>query len=64
MRIELDPDLAQRLYVAARRLGRTAEDCARSAVLTFVEDCEQTQRLRAQLGGGDESWVRDPDWMD
>ncbi|ARJ66646.1 hypothetical protein WV31_13680 [Magnetospirillum sp. ME-1] len=56
MRIDLDPDLAQRLYTAARQLGRDPVECARSAILAFVTDCEDAARMRAQLGGGD--WVR------
>lgn len=56
MRIDLDPDLASRLYVAARQLGRDPAECARTAILAFVTDCEESARMRAQLGGGD--WVR------
>ncbi|CAA7613180.1 conserved hypothetical protein [Candidatus Terasakiella magnetica] len=63
MRIELDPDLASRLVLAARQLGRKPEDCARAAILDFVTDCEETARLRSRLGGGDH-WVRDEDWSD
>lgn len=56
MRIDLDPDLAARLYTAARQLGRDPAECARAAILAFVADCEEAARMRAQLGGGD--WVR------
>ncbi|CUW38173.1 conserved protein of unknown function [Magnetospirillum sp. XM-1] len=56
MRIELDPDLASRLYTAARQLGRDPAQCALSAILAFVTDCEDAARMRTQLGGGD--WVR------
>jgi predicted transcriptional regulator len=64
MRIELDSDLAGRLALAARTLGRTAEDCARSAIQTFVEDCEEAARNRAQLGVA-EGWMPPAiDWTD
>lgn len=52
MRIDLDPDLAQRLYTAARQLKRDPTDCARAAILAFVRDCEENAQMRAQLAGG------------
>lgn len=52
MHIELDPDLAERLYRVARRLKRTPEDCARSAVRVFVEDCEDSLAQAARFGDG------------
>ncbi len=61
MRIDLDLELARRLYAAARALGRQPEACARAAILAFVEDCEETARLRARLGGGDH-WVREEEY--
>ena len=63
MKIELDLDLASRLATAARQLGRDPAECARSAILAFVADCEEAAQLRARLGGGDH-WVRDEDWSD
>ncbi len=56
MRIDLAPDLASRLHAVARQLGRDPAECARSAVLAFVTDCEEAARMRAQLAGG--QWVR------
>ncbi|WP_096704562.1 hypothetical protein [Magnetospirillum sp. 15-1] len=56
MRIDLAPDLASRLYTVARQLGRDPAECARSAVLAFVQDCEEAAQMRAQLAGG--QWVR------
>jgi predicted transcriptional regulator len=52
MRIDLDPDLASRLYTVARQLKREPQECARSAILAFVRDCEENARMRAQLAGG------------
>jgi hypothetical protein len=52
MRIDLDPDLASRLYTAARQLKRDPAECARAAILAFVRDCEESACLRAQLAGG------------
>ncbi len=64
MRIDLEPDLSQRLAFAARTLGRSPEDCARSAIQTFVEDCEEAARNRAQLGVA-EGWMPPViDWTD
>lgn len=56
MRIDLDPELAFRLHAVARQLKRDPAECARSAILAFVGDCEDAARMRAQLAGGD--WVR------
>jgi hypothetical protein len=56
MRIDLDPDLASRLYIAARQLKRDPAECARSAILAFITDCEESARMRAQLAGSD--WIR------
>jgi hypothetical protein len=52
MKIDLPPDLAERLFRAARRLGRKPEDCALSAVTAFVTDCEDSFALAAQFGDG------------
>jgi hypothetical protein len=52
MRIDLDPDLASRLYTAARQLKRDPVECARSAILAFITDCEESAAMRAQLTGG------------
>ncbi|MFD2233719.1 hypothetical protein [Phaeospirillum tilakii] len=62
MRLELDPDLAFRLAAIARGLGRRAEDCARAALLAYVEDCEQAATARSRLAGGDH-WVREEDYF-
>jgi hypothetical protein len=64
MRIELSLDLASRLYTAARRLGRKPEECALSAILCFVQDCEDAATLGAQLGSNGEVRLREPDWTD
>jgi predicted transcriptional regulator len=52
MRIDLDPDLAYRLYTVARQLKRDPAECARTAILAFVTDCEESAQMRAQLAGG------------
>jgi hypothetical protein len=59
--IDIDTDLAQRLYAAARSLGRKPDECAKAAILAFVADCEEAATLRAQLGGGDH-WVREQEY--
>ncbi|KIL98141.1 hypothetical protein CCC_01202 [Paramagnetospirillum magnetotacticum MS-1] len=64
MRIDLDLDLASRLYQVARQLGRDPAECARSAILAFVKDCEDAATLRARLGGGGDTWGRDDGWGD
>jgi hypothetical protein len=51
--ITLPPDLAQRLTLAARRLKRSPEDCALSAIRSFVTDCEDSAAQAAQLGQAD-----------
>ncbi len=56
MRIDLDMDLASRLFTVARQLGRDPAECARSAILAFVADCEEAAEMRAQLAGG--QWLR------
>ncbi|RAU21948.1 hypothetical protein CU669_11375 [Paramagnetospirillum kuznetsovii] len=63
MDLDLDLDLAARLTTVARQLKRDPAECAISAILAFVTDCEEAQSLRARLGGGDH-WVRDEDWSD
>jgi predicted transcriptional regulator len=63
MRIDIDADLANRLVMAARRLKRDPAECARSAIVAFVQDCEESAQLAARLNGGDH-WVRDEDWSD
>ena len=52
MRMELDRDLAERLYRVALRLKRTPEDCAKSAIRAFVEDCEDSFAQAARFGDG------------
>ena len=52
MKIELELDLAERLYRVARRLERSPEDCATSAVRAFVEDCEDSFAQAARFGDG------------
>ena len=52
MKIELDLELASRLYATARRLGRDPAECARAAILAFVTDCEDAALMRARLGDG------------
>ena len=52
MKIDIDPELASRLYIAARQLGRDPAECARAAILAFVTDCEEAARNRARLGDG------------
>lgn len=56
MRIDLGVDLASRLFTVARQLGRDPAECARSAILAFVKDCEEAAEMRAQLAGG--QWLR------
>ncbi|CCG42571.1 hypothetical protein [Magnetospirillum molischianum] len=62
MRIDIPLDLAQRLYIAARALGRKPEECALSAIQTFVTDCEEASALRTQLGGSGDYVVRIQDY--
>lgn len=63
MKIELDLDLASRLYKVARQLGRDPAECARSAIQSFVADCEEAARLKSHFGGADH-WGRDDGFMD
>ncbi len=58
--LTLDPKLAERLYAAARRQGRSLEDCAHQAIRCWVEDWEQAMRLQAQLGGPNDGGVARP----
>jgi predicted transcriptional regulator len=58
MKIDLAPDLAARLMLAARRLKRDPAECAVSAILAFVADCEEASAHAAQFGDG---VVRMPD---
>lgn len=51
--LEMDRDLEQRLFLAARRLGRSPADCALSAIRDFVLDCEQAAEHARRLAGGD-----------
>lgn len=60
LRIDLDGELESRLRTAAARLKRTPDDCVRSAVRAFVEDCEEAARNALQLGMG-ENFVRNTD---
>jgi predicted transcriptional regulator len=60
LRIELDGELESRLRMAAARLKRAPDDCVRSAVRAFVEDCEEAVRHALQLSQG-ESFVRNGD---
>ena len=52
MKIDLDLDLASRLYAAARRLKRDPAECALSAIRAFVADCEESFAQAAQFGDG------------
>ncbi|TAN64656.1 MAG: hypothetical protein EPN20_08105 [Magnetospirillum sp.] len=52
MRIELDHDLAERLYQVARRLKRAPDECALSAIRAFVADCEESFARAARFGDG------------
>lgn len=49
--IPLDRDLENRLRQVAARLGRAPEDCAASAIRTFVADCEEALASGRRLGG-------------
>ncbi|CAA7613201.1 hypothetical protein [Magnetospirillum sp. UT-4] len=49
--LTLPRDLDDRLAAAARRLGRSPEDCALSAIRAFVADCEEATRTAQRLGG-------------
>jgi len=62
VRIDVPLDLAQRLYAAARLLGRKPEECALDAIRTFVIDCEEAATLGRQLGGGGDYVVRIQDY--
>jgi hypothetical protein len=62
VRIDIPLDLAQRLYNAARTLGRKPEECALDAIRTFVIDCEDAATLRSQLGGSADYVVRIQDY--
>lgn len=58
--LSLNHDLAQRLTLAARRLGRDPQECATAAILAFVIDCEDAAANARQLSGG-ETMMRPPD---
>ncbi len=62
--ITIDGPLADRLYHTARALGHRADEAALIAIRVWVEDCEESARQRAQLGGGDGGVARDADFMD
>jgi len=64
MRIDLDPELARRLMVAARGLGRDPATCAVSAIVSFVEDCEEAARNRARFGASEGWEPPEIDWTD
>lgn len=58
--LTLPAALYQRLTLAARRLGRSPEDCALGAITAFVEDCEEAAGHARALSGG-ETMMRPPD---
>ncbi len=47
----IDRDLENRLRSVASRLGRSPEDCALSAIKSFVTDCEEALASGQRLGG-------------
>ena len=57
--IPTDPDLDQRLYQVARRLGKTAEQCALAALKVWLQDHEEAHANAQRLGG--DGVVRPPD---
>jgi len=48
--ITVDDKLAQRLRRAARDLGKDVQSAALTALVVFVEDCEEAARNRARFG--------------
>ncbi|MBI2240800.1 MAG: hypothetical protein HYU59_08360 [Magnetospirillum gryphiswaldense] len=57
--IPLDRDLENRLRQVAARLGRSPQDCAASAIRSFVADCEEAFAHGQRLGG--EGVMRPPE---
>lgn len=56
--IELSPEVERRLEAIARREGRSVVDFAREAILTFVEDLEDTEVALQRLHDQDEkTWT-------
>jgi hypothetical protein len=62
--LSLSLEFENRLYRAARTLGKTTEEAALAALTTWVEDVEDSQRAAAQLGAQGTVAVRDEGFWD